>query len=147
MDIATLLESHRRYMLDHIASVVTEDDSEDAVQKAMDAVGHGHDRATTRTLLDLYRQGQPGNGQQPVGNAGAAAPVATVTSRKVKAGSKKARDRAIKAGETRRANLAAKAQAAAQGTLNQGTNSVTTTEPPLSLATHLAPRTPEGGAA
>src|SRR6476661_9561270 len=106
MDIATLLESHRKYMLAQTATLYEENGEEDAGE-ALQALSIAHDRATTKTLLDLYRTGQA-NGQQPVGQA-AQLPPATVTTRRVKAGSKKARDRALKAGQTRRRNLAAKA--------------------------------------
>jgi hypothetical protein len=158
MDIATLLESHRKHMLGHIASVVTEDDSEEAIQKAMDVVGHGHDRATTKTLLDMYRSGNSGNGQQPVGQASPAQPVTATPSRKVKAGSKAARQRALKAGETRRKNLADKKAAANTSTLTgtstqpgfQGVVATPINDPDalkLPPATHLAPKPPEGGAA
>jgi len=140
MDIATLLESHRKYTIEAFG-----DDQLDGM------LGQAHDRATTKTLLDMYRSGNAGNGQQPVGQASPAQP-ATVTSRKVKAGSKAARQRALKAGETRRKNLAAKAGAAAgTPTLTstqpgfQGT--MITDDPKLSPATHLAPRPPEGGGA
>jgi hypothetical protein len=102
IDIATLLENHRRHML----AVVNEQeyDNEDELAASRFAVMSAHDRATTKALLDLYRTA---NSTQPVGNAAAPTPIATA-SRKVKAGSKKARDRAIKAGETRRRNLAAR---------------------------------------
>jgi len=111
MDIATLLESHRRYIIEAFG-----DDQLDGL------LGQAHDRATTKVLLDMYRSG---NGQQPVGQASSATNTVTIASRKVKAGSKKARDRALKAGETRRKNLAAKASAnATSGADNSaGTNS------------------------
>jgi hypothetical protein len=104
IDIATLLENHRRHML----TVVNEQeyDNEDELAASRFAVMSAHDRATTKALLDLYRTSQ-GTGQP----ATATNTVAIATaSRKVKAGSKKARDRAIKAGETRRRNLIAKTQ-------------------------------------
>src|SRR5579859_7360649 len=102
MDIATLLESHRRHMLEAVANIETDHMDDEYVASA-------HDRATTKTLLDMYRSGNAGNGQQPVGQASPAQPV-TAASRKVKAGSKAARQRALKAGETRRKNLALKQQ-------------------------------------
>jgi len=101
MDIATLLESHRRYMLEVVAGKDYDSDAESKLSAAI-----AHDRATTKTLLDLYRQGN----SQPTNNTATSANnTVTITTRRVKAGSKKARDRAIKAGETRRRNLAAKA--------------------------------------
>ena len=133
MDIATLLESHRRYMLEAVANIETDHMDDEYVASA-------HDRATTKTLLDLYRSGQTGNGEvKPLGQAALTAPVPT---RGVKAGSKAARQRAIKAGETRRNNRA-KAQVAAGNPTLTGTAN----ESALSPATHLAPRTTEGGAA
>jgi len=105
MDIATLLESHRKHMLEHTSALY--DDSEgEAAGHALQAMANAHDRATAKALLDLYRSG---NGQQPVGITSTASNVTTVTTRKVKAGSKAARQRALKAGETRRKNLAARA--------------------------------------
>jgi hypothetical protein len=101
-DIATLLESHRKHMLESAQAHVDPREFE----RIADAIARDHDRATTKTLLDLYRSG---NGQQPIGNAAPLQPV-TLASRKVKAGSKAARQRALKAGETRRKNLAAKRQ-------------------------------------
>lgn len=133
MDIATLLESHKNYIMElavtSAIAPVTDDEK--------NALSWLHDRATTKTLLDLYRSGQTGpNGEvKPLGQAALTTPVPT---RGVKAGSKAARQRAIKAGETRRRNLAAR-----QNT----TGSVDIAEPALSPATHLAPRPPEGGAA
>lgn len=103
MDIATLLESHRRYLLEVAADYVSDADK----TKTIFAMEVAHDRATTRTLLDLYRSGVPANGAQPVGQAALITPIPT-PSRRVKAGSKAARQRAIKAGETRRKNLALK---------------------------------------
>jgi hypothetical protein len=132
MDIATLLESHRKHMLDLFDS--------DELQESYTAIAHAHDRATTKSLLEHIRSGNSGNGQQPVGQASTAQPI-TTASRKVKAGSKAARQRALKAGETRRKNLAAKA---GQGNLAPVAIAA---EPVLSPATHLAPRPPEGGAA
>src|SRR5579859_4332983 len=99
MDIATLLESHLRHMLEAVANIETDHMDDEYVASA-------HDRATTKTLLDMYRSGNAGNGQQPVGQASPAQPPAVVASRKVKAGSKAARQRALKAGETRRNNIA-----------------------------------------
>ena len=136
MDIATLLETHRRYMLEVATSSVLEDEgqSEDENHDTLMAVAIAHDRATTKTLLDLYRSGGTGNGQQLVGQASTASNTVTITpsSRKVKAGSKKARNRAIKAGETRRRNLAAR----------QGTQ----TDTPLATAINGGTAS-EGGAA
>lgn len=107
MDIATLLENHRKHMLAGVDSI--EYDSEQERENSKFAIAHAHDRATTRTLLDLYRQGggQAGNGQPVTGSASTT--TVAQPSRKVKAGSKKARERALKAGETRRKNLAARA--------------------------------------
>ena len=104
IDIATLLENHRRHMLAQVDA--QEYDTDDDRANSRFAIMHTHDRATTKTLLDLYRTSQ-GTGQPAT--ATNTVTIATA-SRKVKAGSKKARDRAIKAGETRRANLAAKAR-------------------------------------
>lgn len=104
IDIATILESHRKYILEHTADLYDKHEDEEAGH-ALSAMANAHDRATTRTLLDLHRTS---NSTQQVGNAVAPTPITTVASRKVKAGSKKARDRAIKAGETRRRNIAAK---------------------------------------
>jgi len=137
MDIATIIENHRRHML----GLVSEQDyeSEQELAEARSTLAIAHDRATTKTLLDIYRVTQSGNGQQPVGQASPAQPAAAA-SRKVKAGSKAARQRALKAGATRRANLAAKQ--------NTGSDNANNAAPPaLSPATHLAPRPPEGGAA
>lgn len=105
IDIATLLENHRRHML----TVVNEQeyDNEDELAASRFAVMSAHDRATTKALLDVYRTSQ-GTGQPAT--ATNTVTIAPVASRKVKAGSKKARDRAIKAGETRRRNLLAKTQ-------------------------------------
>ncbi len=101
IDIATLLENHRRHML---AQVDAQDyDNEDELAASRFAVMSAHDRATTKSLLDIYRTA---NSTQPVGNAAPPTPI-TTPSRKVKAGSKKARDRAILAGQTRRKNRAA----------------------------------------
>jgi hypothetical protein len=104
MDIATLLETHRKHTLEAIG----DDELDDLVARA-------HDRATTRTLLDLYRAGQTpvANGQVPVGQAKSAA----TASRQIKPGSKRAKERAAKAKVTRLANLAAK-QAATITTSN-----------------------------
>jgi len=120
-DIATLLESHRRHMLESAKAHV--DPKE--YGRVAGAIEHDHDRATTKTLLDLYRSGNAGNGQQQVGHAtfsvtNAGQPVAP--SRKVKAGSKKARDRALKAGETRRKNLAARADQQQSQSQSQATD-------------------------
>jgi len=105
MDIATLLESHRKHLLDIVSE--QDYDSEQDLANSRFAIAHSHDRATTKTLLDLYRSGQT-NGQQPVGQASSTTNTVAAASRKVKAGSKAARARAIKAGETRRKNLEAK---------------------------------------
>jgi len=103
-DIATLLENHRRHMLTIVSE--QEYDNEDQLAASRFAIMTAHDRATTKSLLDIYRTA---NGQQPVGQAVTGTNTTTVAARRVKAGSKKARDRALKAGETRRKNLAAKA--------------------------------------
>lgn len=100
MDIATLLETHRKHTLEAIG----DDELDDLVARA-------HDRATTRTLLDMHRA----NGEmKPIGQAD---PVATTTnpvSRRIKPGSKRAKERAAKAKVTRLANLAAKRQEEAE---------------------------------
>lgn len=116
-DIATILESHRKYILEHVSTLYENDDAEEAGY-GLSAMANAHDRATTRALLDMYRNSNPA----------ATTPIATMVnaaiakSRKVKPGSKAARDRAIKAGETRRRNLAAKqaGQATATGTPTPG---------------------------
>lgn len=139
MDIATLLESHRRYMLEALQGLNNQEVDDIDIE-------HAHDRATTKTLLDMYRSG---NGQQPVGQASATTPAAT-PSRGVKPGSKAARQRALKAGETRRNNLAkGKAAKIDDGFRTGQPVDITTShgEPALSPATHLVPRPPEGGAA
>lgn len=103
IDIATLLENHRRHML----AIVSEQeyDNEDELAASRFAIMSAHDRATTKSLLDIYRTA---NSTQPVGQSSPAQST-SITSRKVKAGSKAARQRALKAQETRRKNLAAKA--------------------------------------
>ena len=76
MDIATLLETHRRYMLEVATSSVLEDEgqSEDENHETFMAVAIAHDRATTKTLLDLYRTS---NSTQPTGNAAPPTPITT----------------------------------------------------------------------
>lgn len=101
IDIATLLENHRRHMLAQVDA--QEYDTDDDRANSRFAIMHTHDRATTKTLLDLYR-----TTQNPQPTTATNTVTIAPSSRKVKAGSKKARDRAIKAGETRRNNLAAK---------------------------------------
>jgi len=103
LDIATLLENHRRHMLTIVSE--QEYDNEDQLAASRFAIMTAHDRATTKSLLDIYRTT---NGQQPVGQAAPPSPVVIARSRKLKAGSKAARERALKAGETRRKNLEAK---------------------------------------
>lgn len=129
MDIAQLLESHRRYMLESAKAHVD--------LKEFDWVGaaieHDHDRATTKTLLDLYRK------ENAVGTAALTQtpPVAVETpvkSRQIKPGSKRARDRAAKAVATKQRKAAAAS--------NGGGQPADTVE--LSPATHL---TPIGGGA
>jgi hypothetical protein len=114
MDIATIIENHRRHML----GLVSEQDyeSEQELGEARSALAIAHDRATTKTLLDVYRTAQSANGElKPLGQAALTAPPPkAVSSRQIKPGSKRAKERAAKAKVTRQANLAAKA-AAAQG--------------------------------
>jgi len=101
LEIAQLLELQRKHTLDLMA------DSEASDPEMQELVGRLYDRAQTRTLLAMWPGSQ--NGAAPVADASAAVP-----SRRVKPGSKKARDRAVKAAATRRANKAAgQAQAAA----------------------------------
>lgn len=133
MDIATLLENHRRHMLAGVDSIKY--DSEQERENSKFAIAHAHDRATTRTLLDLYRTGggQAGNSQPVTGSASTT--TVAQPSRKVRAGSKKARDRALKAQETRRKNLALKRQ--------DETPDITAASAPV---TEMAPRpTNDGG--
>jgi len=161
IDIAGLLEIHRQHMLKHTSALYDEGEGEEAGH-ALSAMASAHDRASAKTWAEVYRQGQTGNGQQPVGSATALGALAggvghtATASRKVKVGSKAARQRALKAGETRRKNLADKEAAAAaiseaakmaRDYTAKGIAGASAGEPPLSPATHLAPRTPEGGAA
>lgn len=142
MDIATLLESHRQYMLELAQEPYG--DGETLTPDEARGLTWAHDRATTKTLLDLYRQGNTGNGEvKPLGQAALTTPPPK-PSHRVKAGSKAAKARALKAGETRRANLAAKAASMKAAVDDRCPED---SAPALSPATHLAPRTPEGGAA
>jgi len=100
MDIALLLESHRTNLLKDLNGRLEGHHNLTPYQ----IVEICYDRATIKTLLDNIS-----NGQQPAGHAVTGTNTTTITTRRVKAGSKKARDRALKAGETRRRNLAAKA--------------------------------------
>lgn len=117
MDIAALLENHRKHMLDLF-------ESDDHMNGAYTVAAAAHDRATTKTLLDLYRQGTTSaNGEaKPVGQA-ASVPPPLPLSRAIKPGSKRAKDRARKAVETKRrkaADEAAKAQGGAATTVIPG---------------------------
>jgi hypothetical protein len=89
MDIATLLESHRRYMLAAFEGAVVTD------------IASAHDRATAKALLDMHR----------TATSPPAEPLAKQNSNAIRPRSKAARARALKASETRRANLLAKTKA------------------------------------
>lgn len=104
MDIATLLESHRRYMLEAASTLYAQDEAAEGVD-GLNALGNLHDRASVKALLDAHRTASP-----TLGTYSAAQNVAP-EARGPKPGSKAARARAVKAAETRRRNREAAAQA------------------------------------
>lgn len=83
MDIANLFESHRKHFREEIGYLTDQDNVEER------DLLYAHDRATTRTLLDLHRSG-----------ASAPEPV-TAPRGGPKAGSKAAKERAKRAAQTR----------------------------------------------
>jgi len=105
MDIATLLETHRKHMLE-LAATYYDKDEEEMGMEHLQALERLHDRATTKTALDLHRD----RTAPPVLAPTTSAP----KSRTIKPGSKAAKARALKAQETRRRNLQARQQEDAQ---------------------------------
>lgn len=99
MDIAALLESHRNNLLDDLNGRLEGHPNLSPYQ----IVEICYDRATIKSLLAVLNNGEV----KSVGQAALTTPP-PATSKRVKAGSKKARERALKAGETRRKNLAAR---------------------------------------
>jgi hypothetical protein len=137
MDIATLLETHRKHMLELTAGLYEKGEDGEAGH-SLQVMANAHDRATTKTLLDMYRAGTPETITTP-----APAPITAATkSRTIKPGSKAAKARAQKAQETRRKNLADKAASRpAANTQRREDGSLPDTEPAMSTAMHLPRRT------
>jgi hypothetical protein len=93
-ELAKFLESHRRYTLEEIGD-----------QDLGKLMAHVHDRATTRSLLDIYSGEREYSSSMPT--ATAYGDNKQLKSNRIKAGSKKAKERAVKAQQTRRRNRAA----------------------------------------
>lgn len=133
-ELARFLEDHRKHTLEEVGD-----------DKLVGVVGHAHDRATTRALLAAWAgtgSNNPLPNQALPLTIGTSALPSVVVSRRIKPGSKRAKDRAAKAGVTRAANLARKRAEAAMGTftpVTTPTNSSADDAAKLSPATHLTP--------
>lgn len=132
MDIATLLETHKVHFTE-LANKLVADGSVTELD-----LNWAHDRATTKTLLDLHRN------SKPLGQDALTTPPPQPVDNRVKAGSRQAKKRAAKAQITRAAN---------RERAKAGTGSFVTAplvddpaEPKLSSATHLTPITGGGTA-
>lgn len=110
MDIANLLESHRKHFIDLL-------DEESMIDSL--GVEHAYDKATVKTLLDLHRTQAPAPAD------------ALPDKRGPRPGSKAARDRAKRGAQTRRDNLAKAKLEELKGKVDGA--------PQMSPATHLAP--------
>lgn len=138
MDIAALLESHRNNLLDDLNGRLEGHPNLSPYQ----IVEICYDRATIKSLLATLANGEV----KPLGQAAPTTPP-TTPSKRVKAGSKAARQRALKAGETRRNNLAQKRAAEANAGSFKGAATVNDPSAPRVDGVKLAAGTEEGGAA
>lgn len=117
MDIANLLESHRKHFIGLL--------NEEPLIGDVLVMEHAYDKATVKVLLDLHRTAAPI--PQPITKDAAPAPRGGP-----KPGSKAARERALKAQETRKANAAKKKLEELKG------QAAPQDQAPLSTATHLS---------
>lgn len=135
-ELARFLEDHRKHVLEDVGD-----------DELAGVVGHAHDRATTRALLafvsgNTVTMAVANTGGRPI-------EVTAPPSRQIKPGSKRAKDRAAKAGITRANNLAKKRAEEAASKPDGFQTGKVANDPdaaPLSPATHLAV-VPGGGTA